>query len=50
MNYIILSKDLNLINDSQYNSLCDALEIAWKLLTAYCNGIINNNGINKLGE
>ena len=50
MNYIILSKDLNLINDSQYNCLCDALEIAWKLLTAYCNGIINNNGINKLGE
>ena len=50
MNYIILSKDLNLINDSQYNCLSDAIEVAGKLLTGYCNGIINNNGINKLGE
>ena len=50
MNYIILSKDLNLINDAQYVSLTEAIDNAGKLLTAYCNGIINNNGINKQGE
>ena len=45
MNYIILSKDLNYISDYQYESLVSAIESAGKLLTAYCNGIINNNGI-----
>ena len=48
MNYIILSKDLNIINDNQYDRLKDAIDTAGKLLTAYCNGIINNNGINNL--
>ena len=50
MNYIILSRDLDFINDIQYERLKEAIENAGKLLTAYCNGIINNNGINKLGE
>ena len=50
MNYIILSKDLNLINDIQYDSLRQSIENAGKLLTAYCNGIINNKGINNLGD
>ena len=48
MNYIILSKDLNIINDIQYDRLKDAIDTAGKLLTAYSNGIINNNGINNL--
>ena len=48
MNYIILSRDLDFINDSQYERLKEAIENAGKLLTAYCNGIINNKGINNL--
>ena len=48
MNYIILSKDLNIINSLQYDRLKNAIDNAGKLLTAYCNGIINNNGINNL--
>ena len=45
MNYIILSKDLNYINDQQFLQLSATIESAGRLLTAYCNGIINNNGI-----
>lgn len=44
-NYIILSKDLNYIDDAQYNQLYYTIEDASKLLTAYSLGIINNNGI-----
>ena len=44
-NYIILSKDLEYINDCQYTQLYYAIEEASKLLTAYSAGIINNNGI-----
>lgn len=43
--YIILSKDLDYINSEQFIQLHDSLEEASKLLTAYCKGIINNNGI-----
>ena len=43
--YIILSKDLEYINSEQFMQLHDSLEEASKLLTAYCKGIINNNGI-----
>ncbi len=45
MNYIILSKDLGYINDEEYLLLSSNIENAGRLLTAYCNGIINNNGI-----
>ena len=45
MNYVILSKDLNYINDQQFLQLSATIESAGRLLTAYCNGIINNNGI-----
>lgn len=45
MNYIILSKDLNYINEQQLQLLSTTIESAGRLLTAYCNGIINNNGI-----
>ncbi len=48
MNYIILSRDLDFINDIQYERQKEAIENAGKLLTAYCNGIINNKGINNL--
>ena len=44
-NYIILSKDLEYINDEQYREMCSAIEEASRLLTSYCKGIINNNGI-----
>ena len=47
MNYIILSKDLKMIDEIQYNQLKDSIESAGKLLTAYCNGIINNNAMNR---
>ena len=44
-NYVILARDLEYVNEQQYNSLFVALEEASKLLTSYCKGIINNNGI-----
>jgi len=44
-NYIILSKDLGYIDETQYNNLFYTIEEASKLLTAYSLGIINNNGI-----
>ena len=45
MNYIILTKDLNYINYSQYEQLCTSINSVGRLLTAYSKGIINNNGI-----
>ena len=45
MNYIILAKDLEYINDLQYEQLCSTIGSASRLLTAYCNGIINNNAL-----
>ena len=45
MNYIILSKDLGYIDDQQYAQLSATIGSAGRLLTAYCNGIINNNAI-----
>ena len=44
-NYIILARDLNYIDEEQFQKLLYALEEASKLLTSYCKGIINNNGI-----
>ena len=43
--YIILSKDLEYIDSEQFMQLHDCLEETSKLLTAYCKGIVNNNGI-----
>ena len=45
MNYIILSKDLGYIDDDESELLSSSIEEAGRLLTAYCNGILNNNGI-----
>lgn len=39
--YIILSKDLNYINEKQYNQLNERLEEASRLLNAYYRGIKN---------
>ena len=47
-NYIILGKDLNYINEDEYNILHLTAEETGRLLTAYCNGIINNNGITNM--
>ena len=44
-NYIILSKDLSYINEEQYTLLHNLAEEIGKLLIAYSNGIINNNGV-----
>ena len=44
-NYIILSKDLRYIDEEQYQEMFFAIEEASRLLTSYCKGIINNNGI-----
>ncbi len=44
-NYIILSRDVAYIDENEYVMLHDAAEETGRLITAYCNGIINNNGI-----
>ena len=43
--YIILSKDLEYINSSEFELLYSQLEDSGRLLNLYCKGIINNNGI-----
>lgn len=44
-NYCILSRDLDYINDEQYNDLTIILEKASWYLNAYCDGIEKNNAI-----
>ena len=44
-NYIILSKDLEYLNREDYTLLHECATELGRLLTAYSNGIINNNGI-----
>ena len=44
-NYIILAKDLGYIDGKQHELLLASLKEASSLLTSYCKGIINNNGI-----
>ena len=43
--YILLSRDLQYINEQQFSELYDSLEDASKMLYLYCNGILNNNGV-----
>ena len=43
--YIVLSKDLLYISEEEYDQLYTSIEETSKLLIAYSNGIINNNGI-----
>lgn len=44
-NYIVLSRDLGFVGDEDYLLLHNSAEEVGRLLTAYSNGIINNNGI-----
>ena len=41
--YIILSRDLNFLQQSEFETLCTSIEEASKLLNAYCKGVINNS-------
>ena len=43
--YIILTRDLQFIDELQFSELYNLLEDASKMLYLYCNGIMNNNGI-----
>lgn len=45
MNYIVLSRDIGYIDNSDYSNLHQSAEEVARLLAAYSNGIINNNGI-----
>ena len=45
--YILLTKDLDYIDDEVYQELNAELEKASWYLNAYAKGIINNNGIPK---
>ena len=42
-NYIVLSKDIGYIDESEYMVLFNCAKEVSRLLTAYCKGIINNN-------
>ena len=44
-NYVILARDLEYVNEQQHELLLASLKEASSLLTSYCKGIINNNGI-----
>ena len=46
-NYIILSCDLGYIYQQESALLHESAEETGRVLTGYCNGIINNNGIIK---
>ena len=46
--YTLLSKDLDYIDDVNYNMLVNTIEETSKLLNAYCKGLINNNFFNEL--
>lgn len=46
--YIILSKDLDYINEESYNQLAISIEETSKLLNAYCKGVVDNNFGNQL--
>ena len=45
MNYIIVSYDLGYTSAEENTLLSTKIEDAGRLLTSYCNGIINNNAI-----
>lgn len=44
-NYIVLSRDLEFVDEDNYALLHNAAEEVGRLLTAYSNGIINNSGL-----
>ena len=46
--YVILSKDLGYINESDYYLLVTTIEDCSKTLNAYCKGVVDNNFGNTL--
>ena len=46
--YIILSKDLDYIDEVNYNILTSAVEETSRTLNAYCKGVIDNDFSNEL--
>ena len=43
--YIVLSRDLDYINEQEYEELKKLSEYASRMINAYCDGIINNSAI-----
>ncbi|MBO7488805.1 MAG: four helix bundle protein [Bacteroidales bacterium] len=43
--YHILAKDLNYINEEEYEQMKNSILMTSKFLNAYCNGVINNNAM-----
>ena len=43
--YLLLSRDLQYVNDLQFSELYQSVEDTSKMVYLYCNGIMNNNGI-----
>ena len=43
--YHILAKDLNYINDDEYNKIKQAIIMTSKFLNSYCEGIIKNSAM-----
>ena len=41
-NYILLSHDLNYINEAEFQKLKESAEVTEKVLNAYCKAILNN--------
>lgn len=44
---IILSRDLNLLNNNETDMLYDSIEEASKFLNSYCRAIVHDVAINK---
>lgn len=44
-NYIILSKDLDYLDEDDATILSEKIEVTSKFLNAYCKAIVNNDGI-----
>lgn len=43
--YHILAKDLNYINEEEYEQMKNSILMTSRFLNAYCNGVINNNAM-----
>lgn len=43
--YHILAKDLNYINDDEYNQMKQSISTTSKFLNSYCDGIIKNSAM-----
>ena len=43
--YIILSHDLEYLDENEFNELCNLSEHASRMINAYCEGIITNNAL-----